>query len=119
MCLVFQIEQQLAEIEQFSVATNRKPPKGSKCSSGAKDREKEKHIPGLRKHLIDSSRREAAASKRMQDLMRHFSTILNQASPLILCFKFIVKLMLCLRIYLLLDIFFIDFSLLICPSGSS
>ena len=69
----------MVEIEEFSVATSKKQLKANNGSSGAKEKDKEKHIPGLRKHLLDASKREAAAAKRMQDLMRHFGTILNQA----------------------------------------
>lgn len=72
------------EIEQCTASTSKKQVKASKGSSSVKD----KHIPGLKKHLQEASRMEAAAAKRMQDLMRQFGTILNQASCLAtLCFS--------------------------------
>ncbi|XP_018837362.2 transcription factor GTE6-like [Juglans regia] len=40
--------------------------------------DKEKHIPSFKKQQQDASRREAAATKRMQELMRQFGTILRQ-----------------------------------------
>lgn len=44
-----------------------------------KDRNKEKHIPGMKRQQQDASRRDAAAAKRMQELMRQFGTIFRQA----------------------------------------
>ncbi|XP_020232886.1 transcription factor GTE6 isoform X2 [Cajanus cajan] len=52
-----------------------KMPKGN---SATKDKDKEKYIPSIKKQQQDASRREAAASKRMQDLIRQFGTILRQ-----------------------------------------
>lgn len=43
-----------------------------------KDKDKEKHVPSIKKQQQDASRREAAAMKRMQELMRQFGTILRQ-----------------------------------------
>ncbi|EXB80110.1 Transcription factor GTE1 [Morus notabilis] len=81
---VERIEQKMDEIEQCTASTSKKQVKASKGSSSVKD----KHIPGLKKHLQEASRMEAAAAKRMQDLMRQFGTILNQASCLAtLCFS--------------------------------
>ncbi|MCI65447.1 transcription factor GTE1-like, partial [Trifolium medium] len=50
-------------------------PKGN---STTKDKDKEKHVPSIKKQQQDASRREAAAQKRMQDLIRQFGTILRQ-----------------------------------------
>lgn len=44
-----------------------------------KDKDKEKPIPSIKKQQQDATRREAAGAKRMQELMRQFSTILRQA----------------------------------------
>ncbi|XP_024023469.1 transcription factor GTE6 [Morus notabilis] len=73
---VERIEQKMDEIEQCTASTSKKQVKASKGSSSVKD----KHIPGLKKHLQEASRMEAAAAKRMQDLMRQFGTILNQVT---------------------------------------
>lgn len=44
-----------------------------------KDKDGEKQIASIKKPQ-DPARREAASAKRMQELMRQFSTILRQAS---------------------------------------
>ena len=46
-----------------------------------KDKDKDKHIPGMKKQQQDASRRDAAGAKRMQELMRQFGTIFRQAIP--------------------------------------
>lgn len=69
----------MTEIEQFYLTTNKKQPKASKSTITIKDKEKEKHIPGIKKQQQDATRREAVAAKRMQELMRQFGTILRQA----------------------------------------
>lgn len=43
-----------------------------------KDKDKERHVASVKKQQQDASRREAAAAKRMQELMRQFGTILRQ-----------------------------------------
>lgn len=53
-----------------------------KCNSATKDKDKEKHVPSIKKQQQDASRREADAAKRMQDLMRQFGTILRQVMNL-------------------------------------
>ncbi|KAF4360347.1 hypothetical protein G4B88_000021 [Cannabis sativa] len=76
----FQLEQKMIEVEQFNSSTSKKHLKASKGSSNSKDKDKEKHIPSLNKQQQEASKREAAAAKRMHDLMRQFGTILSQAS---------------------------------------
>ncbi|KAF4371948.1 hypothetical protein F8388_000115 [Cannabis sativa] len=76
----FQLEQKMIEVEQFNSSTSKKQLKASKGSSNSKDKDKEKHIPSLKKQQQEASKREAAAAKRMHDLMRQFGTILSQAS---------------------------------------
>ena len=74
-------------MEQVSPTTSKKQLKAPKGSSNAKDKEKEKHIPGLKRQQLEASKREAAAAKRMHDLMRQFGTIVSQAScSFTLCF---------------------------------
>ena len=66
------------EVEQFYLNTNKKQQSSSKGSSIGKERDKERHVPSIKKQQQDASRREAAAAKRMQELMRQFGTILRQ-----------------------------------------
>ena len=66
------------EIEQFYSSKSKKQLSASKASSIVKDKDKEKHIPSIKKQQQDASRREAAAAKRMLELMRQFGTILRQ-----------------------------------------
>ncbi|XP_061340643.1 transcription factor GTE1-like [Gastrolobium bilobum] len=71
---VHKIEKQLVEVEQFcNVQVN-----NSKGCSVVKEKGGEKHLVGTKKPPQDSSRTETAAAKRMQELMRQFSTILRQ-----------------------------------------
>ncbi|KAB1219647.1 Transcription factor GTE1 [Morella rubra] len=72
------LEQRANEIEQFYLSRSKKQLSASKGSSIVKDKDKEKHMPSIKKQQQDASRREAAAAKRMQELMRQFGTILRQ-----------------------------------------
>lgn len=76
-----QLEQRLNEVEQFYSIASKKQSNTSKGSSIVKDKDKEKQIASFRKRQQDASRREAAATKRMQELMRQFGTILRQVIP--------------------------------------
>lgn len=73
-----QLEKRVIEIEQFYLARGDAHQNISKGSSTLKDKDKEKHITGIRKQQQDASRREGAAAKRMQELMRQFATIFRQ-----------------------------------------
>ncbi|KAJ6909406.1 hypothetical protein NC652_020404 [Populus alba x Populus x berolinensis] len=78
---VDKLEQRVNEVEQFYLKnTSKKQQSGSSKggSSTVKDKDKERHIPSVRKQQQDASKREAAAAKRMQELMRQFGTILRQ-----------------------------------------
>ncbi|XP_041000345.1 transcription factor GTE6-like [Juglans microcarpa x Juglans regia] len=75
---VDKLEQRTNEIEQFYLSTSKKQLGISKGSSIVKDKDKDKHIPSIKKQQQDASRREAAAAKRMQELIRQFGTILRQ-----------------------------------------
>ncbi|KAF7820106.1 transcription factor GTE6-like isoform X1 [Senna tora] len=75
---VDKLEQKANEVENFYSSTSKKQVNTSKGSSASKDKDKEKHVPSIKKQQQDASRREAAAAKRMQDLMRQFGTILRQ-----------------------------------------
>ncbi|KAH1202980.1 Transcription factor GTE1 [Glycine max] len=75
---VDKLEQKVHDIENFYSSMNKNQTSTPKGNSAAKDKDKEKHVPSIKKQQQDASRREAAASKRMQDLMRQFGTILRQ-----------------------------------------
>lgn len=72
------MEQRVDEVEQFYSNTTPKKPNTSRNTS----KEKEKHIPGMKRLQQDASRREATAAKRMQDLIRQFGSVFRQASLL-------------------------------------
>lgn len=77
---VEKLEQRVDEVEQFYLNTTMKKPNtsGNALMVKDKEREKEKHIPSMKKLHQDASRREATAAKRMQDLMRQFGSIFRQ-----------------------------------------
>ncbi|XP_016465161.2 transcription factor GTE6-like isoform X2 [Nicotiana tabacum] len=75
---VDQLEQRVNEVEKFYLNTSIKQPNTSKNTSSGKHKDKEKHVPGFKKLQLEASRGEAAAAKRMQELMRQFGTILRQ-----------------------------------------
>lgn len=89
-----QLEKRVHEVEEFYSATCNNHFTASKGSLTMKDKDKEKHFISVKKQQQDASRREAAAAKRMQELMRHFATILRQANTLtfympIYCIQFL------------------------------
>ncbi|KAI4384029.1 hypothetical protein MLD38_009801 [Melastoma candidum] len=75
---VDQLEQRVKEVEQFYVDAAKKQAYPSRGSSAGKEKDKEKHVPGMKKQQQDTARREANATKRMQELMRQFGAILRQ-----------------------------------------
>ncbi|TKY58508.1 Transcription factor GTE1 [Spatholobus suberectus] len=77
---VNKLEKQVTEVEQFYESTDNVQGNNSKGGSLVKEKGKEKHLVGTKKPLPlqDASHTEAAAAKRMQELMRQFSTILRQ-----------------------------------------
>nr|KAJ0226965.1 hypothetical protein LSAT_V11C100030110 [Lactuca sativa] len=72
---VDELEQRLNEVEQFYSKPGKKQSNTSKASSVMKEKDKDKQITSFKRRQLDASRREAAATKRMQDLMRQFSVI--------------------------------------------
>lgn len=68
------------EIEQFYFNASKKQGSNSKGSSTLKDKEKERHVPSIRKQQQEASRREKAAEKRMEELIRQFGTILRNVN---------------------------------------
>nr|XP_007151783.1 hypothetical protein PHAVU_004G074600g [Phaseolus vulgaris]ESW23777.1 hypothetical protein PHAVU_004G074600g [Phaseolus vulgaris] len=75
---VDKLEQKVHDVDNFYSSMNKKQTNMPKGNSATKDKDKEKHVPSIKKQQQDASRREVAASKRMQDLMRQFGTILRQ-----------------------------------------
>ncbi|KAK9070498.1 hypothetical protein SSX86_010900 [Deinandra increscens subsp. villosa] len=75
---VEKLEQRVNEIEEFYLTSSKMQFSTSQKSSFVKDKNKVKHIPGFKKHQQEAARREAAAAKRMQDIMRQFGSILRQ-----------------------------------------
>lgn len=83
-----QIEKQVIEVEQFyesagNVPGNNNNNNNSKGGSVVKEKGREKHLVVATKKPLqvqDAMRTETAAARRMQELMRQFSTILRQAS---------------------------------------
>ncbi|KAK4366593.1 hypothetical protein RND71_014473 [Anisodus tanguticus] len=75
---VDKLEQRVNEVEKFYLNTSIKQPSTSKNTSSGKHKDKDKHVPGFKKLQQEASRRESAAAKRMQELMRQFGTILRQ-----------------------------------------
>ncbi|PWA51870.1 hypothetical protein CTI12_AA458700 [Artemisia annua] len=72
------LEQRMSKIEQFYSSTRKKLPNADKASSFVKDKNKDKQITIGKRWQLDAPCREAAAAKRMQDLMHQFDGILNQ-----------------------------------------
>lgn len=69
---VNKLEQRVNEVEQFYLTASKNQLNTSKG--------KDKRILNIKKQQQDASRREAAAAKRMQELMRQFSTILRNTT---------------------------------------
>ncbi|KAL9323853.1 hypothetical protein ACSQ67_008710 [Phaseolus vulgaris] len=85
------LEQKVHDVDNFYSSMNKKQTNMPKGNSATKDKDKEKHVPSIKKQQQDASRREVAASKRMQDLMRQFGTILRQATTFHLSVVFITQ----------------------------
>ncbi|KAL5541471.1 hypothetical protein UlMin_009181 [Ulmus minor] len=66
---VDKLEERVNEVEKFYSTTG---------GSSLKDKDREKHVGSVKKMHQDAAKREAAAAKRMQELMRQFATILRQ-----------------------------------------
>ncbi|KAJ6772929.1 TRANSCRIPTION FACTOR GTE6-RELATED [Salix koriyanagi] len=78
---VDKLERRVNEVEQFYLNISKKQQSGSSKGGGSsivKDKDKERHVPSIRKQQQDASKREAAAAKRMQELMRQLGTTLRQ-----------------------------------------
>lgn len=76
--LKFQLEERVNDVEKFYLNTIMKLPNSSKSTSTGKDKDMDKHIPSVKRLQQEASRREAAAAKRMHELMRQFGTIFRQ-----------------------------------------
>ncbi|XP_015952304.1 transcription factor GTE1 [Arachis duranensis] len=78
---VDKLEKQLIEVEQFYQSNSNNSIQGNNSKGGpvVKEKVREKHLIATKKPLLlDAARTETAATKRMQELMRQFATILRQ-----------------------------------------
>ncbi|KAK7360780.1 hypothetical protein VNO77_02793 [Canavalia gladiata] len=75
---VNKLEKLVTEVEQFYESTDNVQGNNSRGGSVVKEKGREKLLIVTKKPLQDALHMEAAAAKRMQDLMRQFSTILRQ-----------------------------------------
>ncbi|XP_038700618.1 transcription factor GTE1-like [Tripterygium wilfordii] len=75
---VDELEQRVIEVEQFYSNMIKKQPTASKGNSTLKDKDKDRHVPSIKKQQQDATNREAAGAKRMQELILQFGVILHQ-----------------------------------------
>ncbi|KAL5063462.1 hypothetical protein RYX36_025199 [Vicia faba] len=75
---VDKLEKQVIEVERHYESAGNVQGSHSKGGSVVKEKGREKTLVGTKKLLQDAPRTETAAAKRMQELMRQFSTILRQ-----------------------------------------
>ncbi|KAF3683880.1 putative DNA-directed RNA polymerase I subunit RPA2-like isoform X1 [Capsicum annuum] len=92
---VDKLEQSVNEVEKFYLNTSIKQPNTSKNTSSGKHKVKDRHVPGFKKLQQEASRREAAAAKRMQELMRQS---LNTNGLGLLCSQLMLKDLGCMTI---------------------
>lgn len=64
---------------QFYSSLTKKQPNNGKGGSAGKEREREKQFLSFKRQQQEAAKRESSSAKRMQELMRQFSTILRQA----------------------------------------
>lgn len=72
------LQKQVIEVEQYYESSGIFQGNSSRGGSVVKEKGREKTLAGTKTPLQDASRTETAAGKRMQELMRQFSTILRQ-----------------------------------------
>ncbi|KAI4382741.1 hypothetical protein MLD38_008663 [Melastoma candidum] len=72
---VYELEKRVCEVEQFYNEKSQKQVRTPRGSSSSKDG---KQFTSIKKLQQDASQREAAAAKRMQDLIRQLDAILQQ-----------------------------------------
>ncbi|KAF5181775.1 Transcription factor gte6 [Thalictrum thalictroides] len=72
---VDELEQKVNDVDRFYTSLSKKQPNSSKGSSAVKERQQ---FFSIKKLQQEASKREAAAAKRMQELIRHFGTIFRQ-----------------------------------------
>ncbi|KAF9601274.1 hypothetical protein IFM89_018384 [Coptis chinensis] len=76
---VDEIQQKVSEVEHFYESLSKKQMLSTKGCSALKDKEKDKQVFSMKKQQQEAVKREAASSKRMQELIRQFGTIFRQA----------------------------------------
>ncbi|XP_039053753.1 transcription factor GTE1-like isoform X2 [Hibiscus syriacus] len=72
------LEKRVNDVEHLYLTTDNMELTVTKCNSACKEKVKEKQLTGIEKRRQEASHREAASMKRMQELMRQFTTILRQ-----------------------------------------
>ncbi|XP_073122480.1 transcription factor GTE6 isoform X1 [Henckelia pumila] len=75
---VDELEQKLNDVERFYSSLNTKQSNTPRGNSIGKEKDREKSLVNFKKRQQDVANREAAAAKRMQDLMRQLGTIIRQ-----------------------------------------
>ncbi|MCL7050975.1 hypothetical protein MKW94_025994 [Papaver nudicaule] len=76
---VDEIEEKLNGVTQFYSSLTKKQPNNGKGGSAGKDKEREKQqFVSYKRQQQEAAKRESTSAKRMQELMRQFSTILRQ-----------------------------------------
>ncbi|XP_026418939.1 transcription factor GTE6-like [Papaver somniferum] len=75
---VDEIEEKLNGVTQFYSSLTKKQPNNGKGGSAGKEREREKQFLSFKRQQQEAAKRESSSAKRMQELMRQFSTILRQ-----------------------------------------
>ncbi|XP_075487981.1 transcription factor GTE6-like [Primulina tabacum] len=75
---VDELEQKLNDVERFYSASNTKQSNTPRGNSIVKEKDREKSSGNFKKRQQDAANREAAAAKRMQELMRQLGTIIRQ-----------------------------------------
>ncbi|XP_073028551.1 transcription factor GTE1-like [Primulina eburnea] len=75
---VDELEQKLNDVERFYSSSNTKQSNTPRDNSIVKEKDREKSLVNFKKRQQDVANREAAAAKRMQDLMRQLGTIIRQ-----------------------------------------
>lgn len=75
-----QLEQGVNVVEQFYMTADNKQHNTDKYNSVVKDKIREKYLTKIENQEQHASQREAAAEKRMRELMRQFAGIFHQAN---------------------------------------
>ncbi|KAL3696229.1 hypothetical protein R1sor_010305 [Riccia sorocarpa] len=75
---VEEMERQVTEVARMRATLLKTKALNNKASSNAKDRDKDKAASNKKQQQLEASRRDAARTKRMTELMRQLGTVLRQ-----------------------------------------